>query len=111
MAGLKIDTWAIIGAGVAMMAVVVGIMLALNEATNARIDSLQETMREEHAAMRAEHTAMREEHTAMREEHTAMRAEHTVILESLSQVAQRVSYVEGRLDIRRAEGSESIEIP
>ncbi len=90
MAGLTIDTWAIIGAGIAMMAVVVTIMLALNGATNARIDSLQETMREEHSAMRADHTA---------------------ILEAVSQVAQRVSYIEGRLEFRHAENSESVVPP
>ena len=103
---LKSDTWAIIGAFSGWSAVMVTVMLALHSATNARIDTqsaridmLQDTMREEH-------NALRDEHTAMRDEHTAMRDEHTLILESLAAVAQRVSYIEGFLDVRRTADSE-----
>jgi len=110
---LKSDTWAIISAFSGWSAVMVTVMLALHSATNARIDAqsaridmLQDTMREEHNALRDEHTAMRDEHTALRDEHTAMRHEHTLILESLAAVAQRVSYIEGYLDVRRTADSE-----
>ena len=96
---LKSDTWAIISALSGWSAVMVTVMLALHTATNARIDAqstridmLQDTMREEH--------------NALRDEHTAMRNEHTLILESLAAVAQRVSYIEGYLDVRRTADSE-----
>ncbi|MCY3730444.1 MAG: hypothetical protein OXF98_03815 [Rhodospirillaceae bacterium] len=111
MTALKTDTWAIIGAGAAMAAVIVSIMLAQNAATNARIDLLQEAMREEHAALRAEIGALRAEHHDLRAEHDAMRAEHVAIMESLSVVAQRVSYVEGRLDVGLAAESEPVSPP
>ena len=115
---LKSDTWAIITAFGGWSAVIVTVMLALHSVTNARIgeqgariDMLQDTMREEHNALRDEHNALRDEHTALRDEHTAMRNEHTLILESLGRVAQRVSYVEGHLGIGRAVDTEPADPP
>jgi len=96
---LTSDTWAIITAFGGWSAVIVTVMLALHSVTNARIgeqgariDTLQDTMREEH--------------NALRDEHTARRNEHTLILDSLGRVAQRVSYMEGHLGIGSAAESE-----
>ncbi len=108
---LKSDTWAIITAFGGWSAVIVTVMLALHSVTNARIgaqsariDMLQDTMREEH-------NALREEHNALRDEHTAMRNEHTLIFESLAGIAQRVSYIEGHLGTGRAADSEPAGLP
>ena len=92
---LKPDTWAIIGAFGGWSAVIVTVMLALHSATSARIDA-------QGARIDILQDTMREEHNALRDEHTAMRNEHTLILESLARIAQRVSYIEGHLGIGRA---------
>ena len=91
----KSDTWAIIGALGGWSAVIVTVMLALHSATSARIDA-------QGARIDMLQDTMREEHNALRDEHTAMRDEHTLILESLARIAQRVSYIEGHLGIGRA---------
>lgn len=97
---LKTDTWAIIGAGAAMAAIMMTVMLALNAATNARIS-------EQSARIQALDARVDMIHDTMRDEHTDMRNEHTLILESLAGIAQRVSYIEGRLGIGRAADSDS----
>ena len=89
---LKSDTWAIITAFGGWSAVIVTVMLSLHAVTNARID--------------AQGARIDMLHDPMRDEHTAMRNEHTLILESLAAVAQRVSYIEGYLDVRRTADSE-----
>ena len=82
---LQSDTWAIIGVVVGAVggwsAIIVTVMLALHSATNARID-----------AQGARIDTL----------HDTMRNEHTLILESIAGVAQRVSYIEGHLGIGRA---------
>ena len=85
---LKSDTWAIITAFGGWSAVIVTVMLSLHSVTNARID--------------AQGARIDMLNDTMREEHTAMRNEHTLILESLAGIAQRVSYIEGHLGIGRA---------
>ena len=87
---LKSDTWAIIGAGAAMAAIMMTVMLALNAATNARIS---------------------EQGARIDMLYDTMRNEHTLILESLAGVAQRVSYIEGHLGIGRLADPEPADPP
>lgn len=88
---LKLDTWAIIGAGAAMAAIIVTIMLALISTTNARISEQGERL---DARINAQGTRIDMLHDTMRNE-------HALILESIAGVAQRVSYIEGHLGIGR----------
>ena len=88
---LKSDTWAIIGAGAAMAAINVTIMLALISATNARISEQGERL-----DARTDAQGVRIDML-----YDTMRNEHALILESLAGVAQRVSYIEGHLGIGR----------
>ncbi|MDD9999782.1 MAG: hypothetical protein OXQ89_18740 [Rhodospirillaceae bacterium] len=92
---LKSDTWAIITAFGGWSAVIVMVMLSLHSVTNARIDA-------HGARIDMLNDTMRDEHNALRDEHTALRNEHTLIIESLGRVAQRVSYIEGHLGIGAA---------
>ncbi|MDE0372625.1 MAG: hypothetical protein OXI73_08785 [Rhodospirillales bacterium] len=89
---LKSDTWAIIGAGAAMAAIMMTVMLALNAATNARISEQGERLDARIDAQDARLDML----------YDTMRNEHALILESLAGVAQRVSYIEGHLGIGRA---------
>ena len=84
---LKSDTWAIIGAGATMAAIMMTVMLALNAATNARISEQGERLGAQEARIDMLYDTMRNE--------------HALILESIAGVAQRVSYIEGHLGIGR----------
>ena len=122
---LKSDTWAIIGAGAAMAAIMMTVMLALNAATNARIseqtERLDARISEQTERLDARISEQTERLDARINEqgerlgaridaqearidmlYDAMRNEHALILESLAGIAQRVSYIEGHLVIGRA---------
>ena len=100
---LKSDTWAIIGAGAAMAAIMMTVMLALNAATNARIseqgDRLDARISEQGERLDARIDAQEARIDML---YDTMRNEHALILESLAGIAQRVSYIEGHLGIGRA---------
>lgn len=115
---LKSDTWAIIGAGAAMAAIMMTVMLALNAATNARISEQGERLDarisevgewldarisevDERLGTRIDAQEARIDML-----YDTMRNEHALILESLAGVAQRVSYIEGHLGIGRAAAPE-----
>ena len=111
---MKSDTWAIIGAGAAMAAIMMTVMLALNAATNARIseqtERLDARISEQTERLDArineqgERLGARIDAQEARIDmlYDAMRNEHALILESLAGIAQRVSYIEGHLVIGRA---------
>ena len=96
---LKSDTWAIIGAGAAMAAMMMTVMLALNAATNARISEHVERL---DARISEQGERLDAQGTRIDMLYDTMRNEHALILESLARVAQRVSYIEGHLGIGRA---------
>ena len=110
---LKSDTWAIIGAGAAMAAIMMTVMLALNAATNARISEQGERfdarISEVGERLDARISEVDERLGARIDAQGAridmlydsMRNEHALILESLAGIAQRVSYIEGHLGIGR----------
>ena len=98
---LKTDTWAIIGAFSGWSAVILTVMLALHSATNARID-----------AQGARLGARIDEQDARIDTlHDTMRNEHALILDSLAGIGQRVSYIEGHLGIGRAVDTEPADLP
>ena len=111
---LKSDTWVIIGAGAAMAAIMMTVMLALNAATNGRIielgDRLDARISEQGARLDARISEQGERLGARIDAqesridmlYDTMRNEHALILESIAGVAQRVSYIEGHLGISRA---------
>jgi len=110
---LKSDTWAIIGAGAAMAAIMMTVMLALNAATNARIsehvDRLDARISEQGERLDARISEQGDRLGARIDAQEAridmlydtMRNEHALILESLAGIAQRVSYIEGHLGTGR----------
>lgn len=98
---LKSDTWAIIGAGAAMAAIMMTVMLALNTATNARISEHVDRLDARINAQGARIDML----------YDTMRNEHALILESLAGVAQRVSYIEGHLGIGRAADTQPADPP
>ena len=100
---MKSDTWAIIGAGAAMAAIMMTVMLALHAATNARVSQLGARM-DARISEQGERLDARIDAQEARIDmlYDTMRNEHALILESLAGIAQRVSYIEGHLGIGRA---------
>ena len=111
---LKSDTWTIIGAGAAMAAIMMTVMLALNAATNARIsehverldariseqsDRIDARIGEQSARIDAQGARIDAQGARIDMLYDTMRNEHALILESLAGIAQRVSYIEGHLGI------------
>ena len=99
---MKSDTWAIIGAGAAMAAIMMTVMLALNAATDARISEVGERLGARIDAQGEQFGARIDAQEARIDTlYDTMRNEHALILESIAGVAQRVSYIEGHLGIGR----------
>ena len=104
---MKSDTWINVGAVIGMGTLLVTVMVFQGASTNARIDDVSAHVERLDTRIDGLDTRIDDLRSDMREDHAAIQVRLDALQEGQSEIAQRLSHVEGRLGLPRGVGEEA----